>query len=276
MPGPEPKDRACGRSRARPTPIPGAGDPRSDVAHGRVTDLLARSRGAGVTDRPASTLVCLAAALRRVKEFDEEVVVLRRAQRLHPYDFWTNYFLACALLHNSRPAEVDEEVLDEAIRYFTAAIALCRTTPVAFIHLGFALSVRGRFEEASFYLDKVLELDTKYANTYNVRAWLWATCPDPRYRDGAKAVDSALKACELTGWKDPGYLETLAAAYAERGDFETAVEWQAKALELLPKEDERLRAIYADNLRRYQDAQPYHLCQKVGPLSGGTNRRLGR
>ncbi len=67
--------------------------------------------------------------------------------------------------------------------------------------------------------------------TYNNLADLLASCPDPRYRDGARAVNLATKANELTKWERPEFLETLAAAYAETGDFSSAVGWQKKAME---------------------------------------------
>ncbi len=64
---------------------------------------------------------------------------------------------------------------------------------------------------------------------------MWATCPDEAYRDGAKAVESATKACELGGWKDADHLDTLAAALADAGEFAEAVRRQEEALGLLTK-----------------------------------------
>jgi hypothetical protein len=63
-------------------------------------------------------------------------------------------------------------------------------------------------------------------------AWIRATCPDAKYRNGKLAVESAQRACELTDWHDPAELEVLAAACAEAGDFESAVKWKEKVLAL--------------------------------------------
>ena len=90
---------------------------------------------------------------------------------------------------------------------------------------------------------------------YHALAWLWATCPEESFRDGKRAVDLATRGCKLAEWKDAHMLDTLAAAYAEVGDFDKAVEWQAKANRLFVNADDRKKG--EDRLYLYQHRKPY-------------------
>jgi hypothetical protein len=61
-------------------------------------------------------------------------------------------------------------------------------------------------------------------------AWLLATYPESDARDGAEAVRLAERACKLTDRRLPALLATLAAAYAETGDFSRGVAAAEEAL----------------------------------------------
>ena len=63
-------------------------------------------------------------------------------------------------------------------------------------------------------------------------------------------------ACELTHWKSAECLDALSAAYAEAGDFTSAVKWQSQAVKLLPAGDET-RALYRRRLYMYEFKRPH-------------------
>ena len=79
--------------------------------------------------------------------------------------------------------------------------------------------------------------------------------PDPAFRNGERAVENARKACDLTAWTKWYLLDTLAAAYAENGDFENAVEWETNAVELTPNEE--YKQIGRERLSLYEHKKPY-------------------
>jgi len=93
----------------------------------------------------------------------------------------------------------------------------------------------------------------------NRLALFQAAFPSAEFRDGAKAIDNATKACELTDWKNHRYVGTIATAYAETGDFDSAVKWQKEAIDLLTEEQSSWwRAEYQSRLKLYQADKPYH------------------
>jgi tetratricopeptide (TPR) repeat protein len=92
--------------------------------------------------------------------------------------------------------------------------------------------------------------------SYNLLAWIKATSPDSSVRDGNEAVSAATKACELTDWKESGWIDTLAAAYAESGDFQRAVEFQARAIRIGNAPESEQKAMQ-DRLALYKESKPF-------------------
>jgi tetratricopeptide (TPR) repeat protein len=85
-------------------------------------------------------------------------------------------------------------------------------------------------------------------------AWVLATSPEDEIRDGKRAVEMGLKACELTQYQQAHILSTLAAAYAETGDFETAVKWSQKSVDL---GDQDIQEQLKQELESYQRKKPW-------------------
>jgi tetratricopeptide (TPR) repeat protein len=105
--------------------------------------------------------------------------------------------------------------------------------------------------------DTAIRIAPKEFPPLAARAWLRATCPDARYRDGKKSLKDAKQACELSGWKDIACLSALAGAYAENGDFLNAVRWQQKAVDLVPENEPQERAALQYPLTFYKSQQPF-------------------
>jgi tetratricopeptide (TPR) repeat protein len=121
---------------------------------------------------------------------------------------------------------------DKAIADYGEAIRLDPGCADFFFNRGCAWQMKLAYDKALTDLDEAVRLDPALAEAHNRAAWLRGTCADERYRDGNKAVYQALQACDLSGWENANFCDSLAAAYAEAGDFESAVRCQNLAIEL--------------------------------------------
>jgi tetratricopeptide (TPR) repeat protein len=88
---------------------------------------------------------------------------------------------------------------------------------------------RNEFPEAVEHYGEALRLEPDSPEILNNLAWLLATCPEAAFRDGARAVQLAERACEISGYQQTLYIGTLAAACAEAGRFDDAISTAQKA-----------------------------------------------
>jgi len=119
---------------------------------------------------------------------------------------------------------------DRALADMNAALKL-RPNDSGYLHnRAVVLTGLERYGEAIFDYENAIRLNPKGGGTYNNLAWLLATVKDPEFRDCRKAIHYALKALETD--KNGAWLDTLAAAYAECGEFEMAMSSEIKAYKI--------------------------------------------
>ena len=203
---------------------------------------------------------------------------------LFPQHAVAHYLLAGLLVRQGK--------LDEATHHFDAAL---RSNPALFearVGLAQLLVARGKHEEAEGHLREALqakpgnieghrllaevysaqkrgrELRDEYAQmvrlapdwpeAFNNLAWLLATHPTAELRNGTEAVRLAERACQLTGGTNFWMLSTLAAAYAEAGQYPEAVKTQQRVCDLAAAQGQAPPERLQRRLELYRSGQPYH------------------
>jgi tetratricopeptide (TPR) repeat protein len=156
----------------------------------------------------------------RKKDYEQAMADYDEAIRLDPRypDLYINRAIAWG----------DKKRYDMAIKDLDEAIRLDPKDARAIRNRGYAWAKRRDYGKAIKDYDEAIRLDPKDYLAWNRKAWLLATCPDARFRDGKTAVKAALSALELNNsWLG---MDALAAAYAESGNFEVAAILLERAL----------------------------------------------
>jgi tetratricopeptide (TPR) repeat protein len=146
---------------------------------------------------------------------------------------------------------------DEALRDLDQVVRLAPENPQGFLLRAQCWSARGNFERKRADLEQTVTLGPEWDIACNSLAWFLATCPDPRFRDGPRAVELAERAVRGPGDERfrPNHLDTLAAAHAECGHFDRASVYEQQAIDLIDDPD-RL-ASYEERLALYLSGRPY-------------------
>jgi Zn-dependent protease len=156
---------------------------------------------------------------------------------------------------------------DEAVELFTRVIDGGGEPAVLATALANRALVESRSRKWQKAIDdyrEALRHQPTLATAHNNLAWLLAAGPVDELRNGHEAVELATAACNATGWGNSNCLATLAAAWAELGDFAQAVHWHKRALEDPAYRHAHGEASVSERLRLYEQGVPCRM-----PLHGG-------
>ncbi len=193
----------------------------------------------------------MAVALVNKNKPSEAAEFARKAVKIDPNSPATHYNLAGILARTDDKAGAIVEVRE--------TIRLNPTMANARFNLGDLLYGQGDRKSAIDEFRAAVKLAPNQPVFVNRLAWILATAPDTALRNGLEAIALAQRAVALTGQRDPAALDTLAAAEAEAGRFDTArrIAAQALALAAQQKNSALVEKIQA-RLRLYELQVPYH------------------
>jgi tetratricopeptide (TPR) repeat protein len=197
-----------------------------------VTQRWRRSRAVLIAAASAVVIVFAICAWQQTTYWRDSISVWERALAVTSNNQIAQQDLAAALWNRGRTAE-------SRIHSRTAEIIHAQTTLQDFPldvptrdNLGALLIKAGDTAGAIQQWETSLQIDRNGGNALNNLAWVLATYPTDAVRDGKKAVQLAEKASKLPGGESPIVLRTLAAAYAESGDFTKAIGTAQRAMGL--------------------------------------------
>ena len=225
-----------------------------------------------------------AVALARAGQLDRAIAEFREAVRLNPAFSGARVDFANTLLARGEASEaaaqcrevleVDPQAVqamiilgaalaaegdaEEALSQFERAVTLEPSNAQAHFRLGLAQNDRGQTGRALAQLTEAIRLRPDDVPILWQTAWLLATSPDSSVRDGARAVQLATRAVQLSGGREARAFDALAAALAETEEFSAAVEAaeQASAIALI-RNDDALASAIQQRTRLYRLGQPY-------------------
>ena len=147
--------------------------------------------------------------------------------------------------------------IPEAMRDYDRAVQLDPQNGAILTNRGDAHAHQGNYAAAARDFREAIRVSPQLGRAYQSAAWLMATSPDPRFRNAQLGLDAAQRAIQLDGDEDFRYLDTLAAAYANAGQYEQAIETQTKAIEVMKDAEEGSGEALIERLALYQASKPF-------------------
>ena len=170
----------------------------------------------------ADAVLGLGCALVNEGNLERAAEYLKKSLQLKPDHALAHYNLGIALQKQGRFAE--------SLDSFTRAVQLDPGSAEAHNNLGNLLVLNGRVYEAIEQFRIAIRLKPDWYAPANNLAWLIATRYELKDYDMNEPIGLANRACELTNYRDPAVMGTLAAAYASAGKFTEAIDTVQKAM----------------------------------------------
>jgi len=181
-------------------------------------------------------------------EHEEALADLNEAVR------WSPDSVGALILRGQLLAQIGR--FDDARRDFDAIIRLDPEQAIGYYLRSYCWGECRDYARKRHDLEQAVRFAPGWSDPCNSLAWLLATCPDPSFRDGPRAVEIGRRALESS--PEPGKagcLDTLAAAHAENGEFAEAIDREREAVSLMDDPDRRLR--YEQRLALYEEGEAY-------------------
>ncbi|WP_197528695.1 tetratricopeptide repeat protein [Aeoliella mucimassa] len=144
---------------------------------------------------------------------------------------------------------------NEAASDFNTALRIDPGSSEAYLGRGNLFASQALYEQAAADFERSLRLNPRSARAYHSTAWLLATCPLDRYRNGQQAIEAASRLARLLGNEDPMVLDTLAVAHATAGDFQQAIAYEEQAIVLATDANDKRE--YRERLKRFRQGETY-------------------
>jgi Flp pilus assembly protein TadD len=188
-------------------------------------------------------------------QIDEAIAHYGKALEINPNDALAHCNLGVMLARNGS--------VDEAMDHFQQTLKIKPDYPGARANLGIVESRREELLKALAKRRELLRSRPDDVALLNETAWLLATNPNKSIRNGPEAVKLAQRAVRLSDARQPAVLGTLAAAYAETGQFTDAVRTAQQALALASTENKvALVDALGEQLKLYRVGSPYRQMQQ--------------
>ena len=207
-------------------------------------------KAVGMQPNDPDSQVALANALLQKGRIDDAIVHYQDAVAIRPDYFLARYGLGHAMLEKGK--------LDAAIDHSRAALLIQPNNPDCHTVLAIALDEKGQSADAIRHYEKALEISPQSVSALNNLAWLLATNSNTSLRNGVTAIQLAQQADQLSGGKNALVLRTLAAAYAEAGQFGKAIESAQTGMQLArSRDDDSLATDLQQQIALYELGLPY-------------------